>query len=361
MNLEQLRAFSVHRSLWRERHLKTAIARLGFVQADPIRAPARAQDLILMQRVKDYKAGDLEQKYSKLNVEEDFFVNYGFMPREIQPFMHPRTYDRTLKIEQEAPGLTDLVLEFVRENGATHPKTLLQEFGKRRVGNYWGGGSQATTRALDGLHYRGHLRVARRDNGIKVYEAAPHIQAFLEQPLSDHDMARGLIDLILSVYAPLPEQTLNQLVAFAGHFGAPHLKLEIRNVLKTVKTELESVKIDGLKYFWSGTDSLETDIKPEVRLLAPFDPVVWDRRRFEHLHGWEYRFEAYTPAAKRKLGYYALPLLWQDKIIGWGNLKVVNGKLESEIGFVDAKPKSKVFNTALETELMRMRVFLGAV
>jgi uncharacterized protein len=98
-----------------------------------------------------------------------------------------------------------------------------------------------------------------------------------------------------------------------------------------------------------------------VRLLAPFDPVVWDRRRFEHLHGWEYRFEAYTPAAKRKLGYYALPLLWQDKIIGWGNLKVVNGKLESEIGFVDAKPKSKVFNTALETELMRMRVFLGAV
>jgi uncharacterized protein len=80
MNLEQLRAFSVHRSLWHERHLKTAIARLGFVQADPIRAPARAQDLILMQRVKDYKAGDLEQKYSKLNVEEDFFVNYGFMP-----------------------------------------------------------------------------------------------------------------------------------------------------------------------------------------------------------------------------------------------------------------------------------------
>jgi uncharacterized protein len=358
MNLEQLRAFSVHRSLWRERHLKTAISRLGFVQADPIRAPARAQDLILMQRVKDYKAGDLEQKYAKLGVEEDFFVNYGFMPREIQPFMHPRTYDRTLRIEQEAPGLTERVLEFVKLNGATHPKELMQEFGKQRVGNYWGGGSQATTRALDGLHYRGHLRVARRDNGIKVYEAAPHIQNFLEQPKSNHDMARGLIDLILSIYAPLPEQSLGQLVSLSG-YGAPHLKLEIRNILKTMKTELESVKIDGLRYFWSGMDSLETDIKPEVRLLAPFDPVVWDRRRFEHLHGWEYRFEAYTPPAKRKLGYYALPMLWQDKIIGWGNLKVVNGKLESEIGFVNAKPKSKAFNIALETELERMQVFLG--
>ena len=106
-------------------------------------------------------------------------------------------------------------------------------------------------------------------------------------------------------------------------------------------------------------DSLETNIKPEVCLLAPFDPVVWDRRRFEHFHGWEYKFEAYTPPAKRIRGYYALPLLWQDKIIGWGNLKVVNGILESEIGFVNTKPKSKVFNLALEAELNRMREFLG--
>lgn len=358
MNLLELRAFSVGRSLWSERKLKTAISRFGFVQADPIRAPARAQDLILMQRVNNYKAGDLERQYSKLGVEEDFFVNYGFVTREMQAFMHPRVYEQKLKIEHEVPDLMDRVLEFVRENGATHPKTLAQEFGKQRVGNYWGGGSQATTRALDGLHYRGHLRVARRDNGIKVYEAAPHLAVFLEKPLSTTEMARGLIDLIVRIYAPLPEQTLGQLVSHAG-YGAPHLKLELRAALKVAKSELESVKLDGLRYFWNASDSITTDIQPEVRLLAPFDPVVWDRRRFEHLHGWEYRFEAYTPAVKRIRGYYALPLLWQDKIIGWGNLKVVNGRLESEIGFVNAKPKSKVFNTALETELNRMREFLG--
>ena len=62
-----------------------------------------------------------------------------------------------------------------------------------------------------------------------------------------------------------------------------------------------------------------------MRLLAPFDPVVWDRRRFEILWGWAYRFEAYTPAAKRTLGYYALPLLWRDRVIGWGNLAVREG------------------------------------
>lgn len=54
-----------------------------------------------------------------------------------------------------------------------------------------------------------------------------------------------------------------------------------------------------------------------MRLLTPFDPGVWDLRRFEILWGWTYRFEAYTPAPKRKLGYDALPLLWYDRVIGW--------------------------------------------
>ena len=76
-----------------------------------------------------------------------------------------------------------------------------------------------------------------------------------------------------------------------------------------------------------------------VRLLAPFDPVVWDRRRFEILWGWAYRFEAYTPAAQRTLGYYALPLLWRDRVIGWGNLTVRDGTLHADIGYVSSAPR----------------------
>ena len=63
---------------------------MGFVQADPIRAPARAQDLILRHRVKDYHAGDLERLYATLDIEEDFFVNYGFVTGSLQELMHPR-------------------------------------------------------------------------------------------------------------------------------------------------------------------------------------------------------------------------------------------------------------------------------
>ena len=90
MTLEDLRRFAIARSLFRPTTLPRALDRLGFVQADPIRAPARAQDLILRQRVKGYRAGDLERRYAALDVEEDVFVNYGFVTRRLQALMHPR-------------------------------------------------------------------------------------------------------------------------------------------------------------------------------------------------------------------------------------------------------------------------------
>ena len=83
--------------------------------------------------------------------------------------------------------------------------------------------------------------------------------------------------------------------------------------------------MDNVDWFWPATERLgqrSTGPPGTVRLLAPFDPVVWDRRRFELFWGWAYRFEAYTPPAQRRLGYYALPLLWRDRVIGWANVSM---------------------------------------
>src|SRR5713101_9664690 len=91
ITLDDLRRFSVARSLFTPTTLKRALHRLGFVQADPIRAPARAQDLTLRHRVKDYRAGNLERRYAGLGLEEDFFVAYGFLTRPLQALMHPRS------------------------------------------------------------------------------------------------------------------------------------------------------------------------------------------------------------------------------------------------------------------------------
>ena len=88
--LDDLRRYAVGQSLFTPTTLKRAIHKLGFVQADPIRSPARAQDLMLRHRVKDYCAGDLERRYSKLDIEEDFFVTYGFLTSSVQALMHPR-------------------------------------------------------------------------------------------------------------------------------------------------------------------------------------------------------------------------------------------------------------------------------
>jgi uncharacterized protein YcaQ len=357
LSLETVRAYSAQRSLQTPASLEAALTRLGFVQADPIRAPARAQDLILRPRVAGYTAGDLERRYSDLGIEEDYFVNYGFLTRQAQALMHPRRLERALHIERDAPGLTERVLEFVHANGATHPKTLERHFGKISSGNAWGGTSQATTRALDALHYRGKVRVARREAGIKVYEHAPHLVTL--EPSSELEAARGIVHLIVDLYAPLPMQSLGQLASFSG-LGAPHLKATVRKLLKQmVKDEFGTATLEGTTLVYPLIETLEGTPSDTVRLLAPFDPIVWDRRRFELLHGWAYRFEAYTPPAKRVRGYYALPLLWRERAIGWANLKVAGGKLEADVGFVDRVPKEKAFKKALELELHAMRTFLG--
>src|SRR4029079_6645902 len=92
--LDDLRRYAVARTLFKPTTLLRAIEKLGFVQADPIRAPARAQDLTLRHRVAGYRAGDLERRYAKLAVEEDCLVNYGFLPRKHLALMHPRVAAR---------------------------------------------------------------------------------------------------------------------------------------------------------------------------------------------------------------------------------------------------------------------------
>jgi uncharacterized protein YcaQ len=124
--------------------------------------------------------------------------------------------------------------------------------------------------------------------------------------------------------------------------------------------ELESQVIDGLEYVWPTPMKIMEAGEPMVRFLAPFDPLVWDRRRFEHLWGWAYRFEAYTPPTKRVRGYYAMPLLWEDDVIGWANANVRAGRLSIDVGFTKPPPSGPDFGHALEAETERLRSFLGA-
>ena len=353
--LEDLRRFAVARSLFAPTSLARAVSRLGFVQADPIRAPARAQDLILRHRVTGYRAGDLERRYAALAIEEDFFVNYGFVPRPVQRLMHPRS--GTGAWTPASRKRAELLLAFVRERGASHPRLVDEHFAHGSVTNYWGGSSSATTHLLDKMHYHGLLRVARRDAGIRIYAAHLH-PAGAAAAAERQQRLDSLVDLAVHVYAPVPSATLSWLVARL-RYAAPQLRRGLRAALVRAKSRLAHTRLAGVDWYWpAGEQPRGHEVDLGVRLLAPFDPVVWDRRRFEAFWGWAYRFEAYTPAAKRERGYYALPLLWRDRVIGWGNLGVVDGGLRADLGYIGSAPGEPEFRRGLEAELERMRVFL---
>lgn len=356
--LDDLRRFAVARSLFAQTSLGRAIARMGFVQADPIRAPARAQDLILRPRVKGYRAGDLERRYVSLGLEEDFFINYGFVTREVQALMHPRTDSRVAAAAGRKKE--QLLLAFVEARGEAHPRAVDEHFAHGTVRNYWGGSSNATTHMLDGLHYRGLLRVARRENGIRLYSIRRHEPATVDETAR---LARidALVDVVVNIYAPLPATSLSYYVRRL-RYAAPQWQVDITAALRRARDRLAHAQVEGIEWYWPADENPRRGIVPEnVRLLAPFDPVAHDRSRFERFWRWEYRFEAYTPAAKRKLGYYALPLLWRDRVIGWSNLAVKDGVLTNDIAYVGGlPPRDHEFRGELEAELERIREFLGA-
>ncbi|MET0893830.1 MAG: crosslink repair DNA glycosylase YcaQ family protein [Pseudoxanthomonas sp.] len=358
LTLDHLRRYAIARSLFKPTTLMRAIHKLGFVQADPIRAPARAQDLTLRHRVIAYRAGELERRYPRLPLEEDFFVNYGFLPRAHHALMHPRSARQawTPKRWKQAQA----VREFIAERGVVHPREVDAHFAHGKTTNWFGGSSNASTQLLDGMHYRGLLRVAGRASGTRTYavreDDVPVYPSGIDARLD------ALIDVIVHKYAPLPDASLGQLVSYLGR-GVPQWETARKPALQRARQRLQRGRVEGIDWLWppeERADSRRWKPDDQVRLLTPFDPVVWDRRRFELFWGWAYRFEAYTPAPKRKLGYYALPLLWRERVVGWGNLAVVDGALAARLQYVaGAPPQEASFHDGLDAELARMRVFLA--
>ena len=372
LTLAGARRIAISHSLFQPTTLQGAIDRLGFVQADPIRSPARAQDLILRHRVDGYRAGDLERHYASLDIEEDYLYAYGFVARRTWNLLHPRAASRLSRFEQK-------VLDVVRASGEVHPSDLEAHLGRRRVVNAWGGYSKATTQALEQLHYRGLVRIARRERGIRVYKPV----SVGSETAAAHERLRGLVMDLANIFAPASLKGLQAIAARFNGLGEP------RKVIGELVQSgaLRKGTIDGHSYAWPAGAEARDDVPRTVRLLAPFDPVVWDRARFERFWGWVYRFEAYTPVKKRVRGYYAMPMLWGDRFVGWANVGAASavgalgatglsrppslpltptsygatgaGRLEVDVGFVNRRPRDRGFSRELDAEIARMEGFLS--
>jgi hypothetical protein len=220
-----------------------APSRLGFVQADPIRAPARAQDLTLRHRVRDYRAGDLERRYPRLAVEEDFFVNYGFLPRATQQLMHPRTPRTRLAEGALGAGAGGAGVRARARRGApARGRRAVRARQDHATGS--AASSNASTQLLDGMHYRGLLRVARREGGTRLYAGArgPGARA-------DPTRARPLVDVVLAKYAPLPERSLGGAGEPPGAGRAAMARRTARRAARCWGAPAAG-EVDGLRWYW---------------------------------------------------------------------------------------------------------------
>ncbi|MGE5674521.1 MAG: DNA glycosylase AlkZ-like family protein [Mycobacterium leprae] len=354
LTVAEIRRQAISRTLFAPTSIADAIAQVGFVQIDPMAAPARAQDLILRHRVADYRRGDLARAYPTLPIDEDLIHVYGVMPAESRRLLYPRAGQ--WRVEREYPGLADQVLAYIQENGPTHHRALDAHFQSERTRGSWGNEAKATTKILEMLQYRGQIRVARREGNVRVYVAAPPP----EPTLAPSERLRALVLLLARLYAPITLPTLRNIVRCLG-WSAPSLPEVTTAVADLLESgDLEREKVDKLTYVWPAGEWIEspTEAPRVVRLLAPFDPLVWDRARFEHLWGWPYRLEQYTPAKKRQFGRYALPMLWGETVIGWVNAELHKGKLHATPGFIGRILKDPVFLREYEAELERLRLFL---
>ena len=217
------------------------------------------------------------------------------------------------------------MLEFVRERGEVHPREVEAQFAHGAVRNYWGGSSNATTHLLDGMHYRGLLRVTRRDSGIRVY-------AVREQTARRPPIARRAVRATrragrrrrAQIHATAALRACNRLVRRL-RYGAPQLRGELESALARAKRRLAHARVDGIDWYWPEGEDPKADRgrdgRPRAAARAVRSGRVGPHALRDVLEAGRYRFEAYTPPAKRKLGYYALPLLWRDEVMGWGTCR----------------------------------------
>jgi hypothetical protein len=176
------------------------------------------------------------------------------------------------------------------------------------------------------------------------------------------DKAAALLSIVLRKYAPLPSPSLGHLVYLLGG-GAPQLARELKHALAAQRSSAVHAKIDGTTWYWPETDnprSARHAPDQRVRLLAPFDPVVWDPAALRAAVGLD--LIASKPTRQRrsgKLGYYACRCCGTTVSSAGPTSAGVPARWTPQFGYVaGVAPRSRAFRAELDDEISRLRTFL---
>lgn len=354
------------------RHLRAIVDRLHLLQIDSVSVLVRSHYLPLFSRLGPYERAALDKLAWPPRGERHFFETWAheasLMPVEYEPLLrwrkararnHEGIWGGPSRLARERPELVAGLLERVRSEGPLSASEVTAPR-ERTQGQMWDWSDEK--RALEWLFVTGQLHVAtRRSSFERLYDVPERVlpAAILDAPTPPEPEAQA--QLLLHAAEALGVATLGDL---ADYF---RMKTPVaRPVLAELVAagELVQTAVEG----WKQPAYVRPDLTVPRRiaaraLLTPFDPVVWERSRAQRLFDFDYRIEIYTPATKRVFGYYVLPFLLGDTLVGRVDLKADRARgapiLHVKGAFAEPGGDLAAIAGALACELDEMARWLG--
>lgn len=303
---------------------------LGALQIDSISVVARSHHIVLWSRLGNHPPEWLDELHGQDGALFEYWAHAAaFVPIELFPYFRGKMlcyppdggYNFTRDWMSENRDVLDAVVGHVQANGAVTSKSFDPPEGAARAAAWGWHGNKPTNRALDLLWTQGVLMVARRDKFQRVYDLTERVYPTWSDTLlpSDEDVRLVLSEIALNAVGVMSEYWLPDY--FRPDWSTARVN---RAVAREVMAQLVErgvavpAQIEGVAgQTVVAASALERRFPPSrTTLLSPFDSLIWDRRRARELWDFEVQLEIYIPRDKRRYGYYSLPILYRDQLVG---------------------------------------------
>ena len=302
---------------------RAAIAHLGYVQIDTINVIERCHHHILWSRIPNYRRVDLTQVQSgDKSVFEYWTHALSYVPTADLAYFIPAMKQYRATPSRWFGSVTPDEVKTMLKRLRTEGPLSIRDIGDDELvdKNHPWGSRKPSKRVLEMMFYQGYVTVGARQGMVKTYDLMSRHFETLPRPATDRHVIAYKLDRALR------SQSVVSLDSIC-HLDAPN-KAAVRELIdsRVRRKLLVQVTIEGAEKVahWAEPATLDgiADEPPTlVHILSPFDPLIIQRKRLKLFFGYDHLFEAYLPAEKRKLGYFALPVLMGDRIVAAVDLK----------------------------------------
>jgi uncharacterized protein YcaQ len=322
--------------------------------------------LVLQSRLAEYRVGDWQSlAYKERLIYDGWDKMASLVPFEGWPLrrfiykVHRRSFEA--KIFEDHSDAVDRILQEITDRGPLMPKDCeFQQRREERKGSWFG--PSVTKQTLRALWSAGLVMTSGRKNGQHLYDLTERVvppQHYCQPHIDD---AEAEIQLVLERHRAMgivrpaapPEVWSYQLLMY----GKTQSMAELVHRGEIIPVEVEKVKAHTTPEFLSLLD--QPPLEPEVRFIAPLDQFMWDRKMVAHLFDFDYVWEIYTPEAKRRWGYYVLPVMYGDRLVARIEFWCRDGVLDIRQWHEEQEPLGPEFWHGFELALRKFMAYCGA-